>query len=1311
MLAATNINMADEGFDDGYIQRTATVRSNVSNVSYTSTKTLPGMASYTVYLLDGQPVQVQVKRKSIGRELFECVCGQLDTPIDEKYYFSLSFDIMEHKNLRRTWIDFNKPVARQMINAPNKALAMNVKFYPPDPTQLLEYSRYLFYLQLRDDVCKGKMHPMILGTQQVLGSYICQADIGDYEEGENYDFLYDFPFGPGENSSKLVEGIIEIWKGHRGMTTAESEMNYLENAKKLPMYGTDLYPCLDSDEIEIDLGINWSGVLVFKNKTRINRISWPKILKISYKRDYFFIRVRPAEMDKYEKTIGFKMEGYKAAKRVWKICVEHHAFFRLVRPDPKSKKIKFGSKPNLTFDTEYQVKQKSGTLRSQFQTFDRYNTMGSMRSMSLTRNGGQGADDRRALSMEDILGPEHGDGRHEDEYVVQPGPSSGYDNRLPPESESDRKEYLARIDLMNAGESTADQRREFEEPQETQFGGEDRRGRDIDYDRDRYPERGDFDTRGRPRYDENRFMNEGGRISPRESRGDSRFPDDQRFPPHGSRGSPREIRDRHGNLDSPRNQNQEPPRRENRFDANVEMDLTERRLSPEIGNQEGFDDRGVPEFEVHGSMGRPKLPEGYSLPAPESDPRNNQPEDPQGNTKPQKGFLGFMKRRDKSRDKQKPEKEHKEKKSKKKSGKNQEEQSPERIDRDRNPDDYFDPSVDANVKYENPEVRLGRKSSFERLQEQGGMIGPESDSRPQDYEYDPERSLGTLERRERFRDPVEQEDLRPKEFRRRNPEFEDARPRDSRGFNSEFDDVRPRDSRGFNSEFDDARPRDSRNFRPEFDDARPRDSRGLRSEFDDARPRASVGTEFNQTPRQSRSEFPRNYDENILRSSRNDDPMNDLRPRPEMYSDFDMQPKEVSKIEPKLTANAEINIGPRHDRQGSYNNEPVENRNSLNRYQQKYALNDPEGRGSFGGQRFSADIPSDEPLTGNPIGVPRYSREYPENEEEEEGPPRPPEPKKTNLASVNIANEPITSPNFNISNAKPVVPVKPVGVFDRMYKKRNESPPSKTPISDREELARRSMPDIDPDVQTDYQAEPEFPEPPPKLEIKVEERPKSRFNYGGNPSRSTVQPYSSNLNFDAPNSEVANLTRRFDRNPELTVKPKMDPKPTMQSDVDSRFNAQPEVSIKGSNPKLETVKQPSADDNFDILFEKPNFTKSKNDDIFARPAFEDAKKKFFNMPESSAKADVERPSSNVNITRPLSREINAEVLPNVNKAEPARKPPPVVAPKPKKITDDRSWINERKPYVPGSADFGKSSGLPPTDANIIGLCYLFIDSL
>lgn len=43
-------------------------------------------------------------------------------------------------------------------------------------------------------------------------------------------------------------------------------MHYLENAKKLAMYGVDLHPAKDSEGVDIMLGVCSSGLLVYRDR-------------------------------------------------------------------------------------------------------------------------------------------------------------------------------------------------------------------------------------------------------------------------------------------------------------------------------------------------------------------------------------------------------------------------------------------------------------------------------------------------------------------------------------------------------------------------------------------------------------------------------------------------------------------------------------------------------------------------------------------------------------------------------------------------------------------------------------------------------------------------------------------------------------------------------------------------------------------------------------------------------------------------------------------------------------------------------------
>lgn len=53
----------------------------------------------------------------------------------------------------------------------------------------------------------------------------------------------------------------------------------------------------DSEGIDIMLGVSANGLLIYRDRLRINRFAWPKILKISYKRSNFYIKIRPGEVN------------------------------------------------------------------------------------------------------------------------------------------------------------------------------------------------------------------------------------------------------------------------------------------------------------------------------------------------------------------------------------------------------------------------------------------------------------------------------------------------------------------------------------------------------------------------------------------------------------------------------------------------------------------------------------------------------------------------------------------------------------------------------------------------------------------------------------------------------------------------------------------------------------------------------------------------------------------------------------------------------------------------------------------------------
>uniref|UniRef100_A0A8C4X4J7 Erythrocyte membrane protein band 4.1 like 2 n=1 Tax=Erpetoichthys calabaricus TaxID=27687 RepID=A0A8C4X4J7_ERPCA len=261
--------------------------------------------------------------------------------------------------------------------------AFNVKFYPPDPSQLTEdITRYFLCLQLRQDIAVGRL-PCSFVTHALLGSYTLQAELGDYDSEEHrHDYISEFQFAPTQ-TKELEDKVVELHKTHRGLTPAQAEALFLENAKKLSMYGVDLHHAKDSEGVDIMLGVCANGLLIYKDRLRINRFAWPKILKISYKRSNFYIKIRPGETEQFESTIGFKLPNHRSAKRLWKVCVEHHTFFRLISPEqpPKAKFLTLGSKFRYSGRTQAQTRQASTLIDRPAPFFERTSSKRLSRSL------------------------------------------------------------------------------------------------------------------------------------------------------------------------------------------------------------------------------------------------------------------------------------------------------------------------------------------------------------------------------------------------------------------------------------------------------------------------------------------------------------------------------------------------------------------------------------------------------------------------------------------------------------------------------------------------------------------------------------------------------------------------------------------------------------------------------------------------------------------------------------------------------------------------------------------------------------------
>lgn len=289
----------------------------------------------SVRCLDGLVQTFKVNKQDTGQVLLDMACSHAG--VTEKEYFGLQYGDDGLDSPR--WLESSKPIRKQLKGALPCTLHFRVRFFIPDPSTLQqERTRHLYFLQLKMDICEGRL-ACPLNSAVVLASYAVQSSLGDHSASAHPPgYLSDSQFIP-DQSDDFSPKVESLHEQHSGLKQSEAESCFINIARTLDFYGVELHRGRDLHSLELMIGIASAGIAVYRKHICTSFYPWVNILKISFKRKKFFIHQRQKQTESREHIVAFNMLNYRSCKNLWKSCVEHHTFFQSKKLLPQEKNI------------------------------------------------------------------------------------------------------------------------------------------------------------------------------------------------------------------------------------------------------------------------------------------------------------------------------------------------------------------------------------------------------------------------------------------------------------------------------------------------------------------------------------------------------------------------------------------------------------------------------------------------------------------------------------------------------------------------------------------------------------------------------------------------------------------------------------------------------------------------------------------------------------------------------------------------------------------------------------------------------------
>ncbi|KAL5475881.1 hypothetical protein EMCRGX_G025757 [Ephydatia muelleri] len=252
-----------------------------------------------------------LESKAKASELIDRVYAEMKlTDSVEKDYFSVFFYDRNHK----VFVDPLKSLKDQKVpklakgKNPTYSLHFGVKFYLAQPRIMDQYARYLYSLQLCEDI-KANRVSVDFEMATKLTALLVQVAVGDYDETKHTAgytkplerlCLVPATYRPTNYEAHLMEEHRKL----RGLSCSKAEFQFTERARQLPCYGCHLFAAQDENHNSVLVGSSYRGISVFKEGTEVNFFRWLDMSKIQYKGKHFFIKHRS-----HVETEGSKAEG------------------------------------------------------------------------------------------------------------------------------------------------------------------------------------------------------------------------------------------------------------------------------------------------------------------------------------------------------------------------------------------------------------------------------------------------------------------------------------------------------------------------------------------------------------------------------------------------------------------------------------------------------------------------------------------------------------------------------------------------------------------------------------------------------------------------------------------------------------------------------------------------------------------------------------------------------------------------------------------------------------------------------------------